>query len=54
VIAQLKRHPLAMVGQGCKLVSWYVGNWFGVDQEWERPEEASVEVQAATRLVKAN
>ena len=38
IAAQLKRHPLAMVGLGAKLVSWYVGNWFGVAKEWKRPE----------------
>ena len=38
VMTQLKRHPLAMVGLGFKLVSWYVGNWFGMDKEWKRPE----------------
>lgn len=54
VMTQLKRHPLAMVGLGCKLVSWYVGNWFGADKDWKRPEEASVEVQAAPTPVKAN
>lgn len=47
VVAQLKRHPLALVGLGCKVVSWYIGNWFGAAKEWKRPEVASVEVQAS-------
>ena len=47
ILTQLKRHPLVMAGLGVKLVSWYVGNWFGVDKDWKRPEEAGVLVQAA-------
>jgi hypothetical protein len=48
VFTQLKRHPLALVGLGCKLVSWYVGNWFGAQQDWKRPGTASVEVPSGT------
>jgi hypothetical protein len=46
VITDLKRHPLAIIGLGGKLVSWYVGNWFGAQTEWERPATPSVEVGA--------
>jgi hypothetical protein len=46
VMTQLKRHPLAMAGLSVKLVSWYMGNWFGVDKDWKRPETPSVEVPA--------
>ena len=52
VMTQLKRHPLAMVGLGAKLVSWYVGDWFGVDKDWKRPAQPSVEVPAATTTAK--
>jgi hypothetical protein len=48
VMAQLTRHPLAMVGMGFKLVSWYVGNLFGADTEWKRPEATNGEVQDST------
>ena len=44
IIAQLKRHPLAILALGGKLVSWYVGNLFGAAEEWKRPATPSVEV----------
>jgi len=44
MIAQLKRHPLALVALSGKLVSWYVGNLFGAEEEWKRPAASSVEV----------
>jgi hypothetical protein len=50
VIAQLKRHPLALLGLGGKLVSWYVGNWFGAQKDWERPQTPSVEVGAPAKI----
>jgi len=48
VLTQLKRHPLAMVGLGVKMVSWFVGNWFGAAEDWKRPPQASVEASATT------
>ena len=44
IIDQLKRHPLALVGLAGKVVSWYVGDLFGVQKEWQRPPTPSVEV----------
>ncbi len=44
VLAQLKRHPLSLVGLGAKMVSWYVGDWFGEKQQWQRPSGKNVEV----------
>lgn len=54
VLAQLKWHPLAMAALGVKLVSWYVGDWFGAAEEWKRPEQASVKVKSAITPAKAN
>ena len=48
VIAQLVKHPTALVGLGVKVVSWYVGDWFGAQKEWQRPQVASVEVSGPT------
>ncbi len=44
VMGQLKKHPEAILGLGCKLVSWYVGDWFGAAKDWKRPQVASVAV----------
>jgi hypothetical protein len=44
IVAQLKRHPLALVGLGAKLVSWTVGNWFGEQEKWQRPVAKNVVV----------
>ncbi|MCE0521885.1 MAG: hypothetical protein LV480_03135 [Methylacidiphilales bacterium] len=53
IMKQLTRHPLALAGLGVKAVSWYMGNWFGAEKEWKRPEEPNVEVSAAPTPVKA-
>jgi hypothetical protein len=52
VLAQLLKHPEALVGLGCKVVSWYVGDWFGVQKEWQRPQVASVEVHGPDSVTK--
>ncbi len=44
IIDQLKRHPLAIVALGGKLVSWYVGDLFGEQKNWQRPATPNVEV----------
>ena len=44
VMAQLSKHPEAFVPLGCKLVSWYIGDWFGAAKEWKRPAVGSVAV----------
>ena len=44
IIAQLKRHPLAVLGLAGKMVSWYVGDLFGAQKDWQRPATPSVEV----------
>ncbi len=49
IVAQLKRHPEAIVGLAGKLISWYVGNWFGEQANWQRPATKSVEVGASTK-----
>jgi hypothetical protein len=35
--AQLRKHPFALLGLSGKLISWYVGNLFGAEDEWKRP-----------------
>ena len=37
LLSQLGNHPTAMFGLAGKLVSWYVGNLFGAEEEWKRP-----------------
>ena len=49
IVRQLTRHPLAMVGLGFKVISWYVGDWFGAAKDWKRPPVASVEVPSSSR-----
>ena len=39
LMAQLGNHPLTAVGLGGKAMSWYVGNIFGADDDWKRPEK---------------
>jgi hypothetical protein len=38
LMTQLKRHPTALFGLSGKLISWYVGNLFGAENEWKRPD----------------
>jgi hypothetical protein len=47
LMAEVPRHPTAVFALGFKGVSWYVGNWFGAEKEWQRP--ADVSVKAARR-----
>jgi len=47
VLAQLGRHPGAIFALGFKGISWYVGNWFGAEKEWQRPAQAGVTVSGA-------
>ncbi len=44
VVSQLVKHPAALVGLGAKVVSWYVGDFFGAAQEWQRPAKKDVVV----------
>jgi hypothetical protein len=37
LLAQLRKHPLALIGMSGKMVSWYVGNLFGAEEDWMRP-----------------
>jgi len=37
--AQLGKHPTALFGLGGKIVSWYLGNMFGAEDDWKRPEK---------------
>ncbi len=37
LLDQLHRHPLAIFGLSGKMVSWYLGNAFGAEDEWTRP-----------------
>ena len=46
IVDDLTSHPWALIGLGGKVVSWYVGNWFGEQQKWERPPTKNVEVGA--------
>jgi hypothetical protein len=45
LMAQLGRHPLAIFALGFKGISWYVGNWFGAEKDWQRPATADVTVE---------
>jgi hypothetical protein len=36
IMAQLHKHPLALFGLGGRLISWYIGNWFGAGEEWKQ------------------
>ncbi len=36
LMAQLGNHPLAVFGLGGKMISWYVGNLFGAEDDWKR------------------
>jgi hypothetical protein len=47
VLGQLGRHPGAIFTLGFKGISWYVGNWFGAEKEWQRPAQADVTVSGA-------
>jgi hypothetical protein len=38
LMGQLSRHPTAIFSLGFKGVSWYVGNWFGAEKDWQRPD----------------
>jgi hypothetical protein len=49
IVDDLTSHPFALIGLSGKLVSWYVGNWFGAQQEWERPQTKNVEVGATVK-----
>ncbi len=40
LIGQLPHHPSAVLALGFKAISWYIGNWFDADKEWQRPEVA--------------
>jgi hypothetical protein len=44
LLAQVPRHPSAIFALGFKGISWYVGNWFGAEKEWQRPAKGNVEV----------
>jgi hypothetical protein len=44
IIGQLGRHPGAVFTLGLKGVSWYVGNWFGAEKDWQRPARGDVTV----------
>ena len=39
LLGQLGDHPWAVFPLGAKLVSWMVGNWFGEQAQWGRPEK---------------
>jgi hypothetical protein len=41
LIDQLPRHPSAVLTLGFKALSWYVGDWFGADKDWKRPNAAA-------------
>ena len=38
---------LAVLTLGFKGISWYVGNWFGAEKDWQRPAQADVTVAGA-------
>ncbi len=38
IMGQLHKHPLAFLSLSGKLISWYVGDWFGAEDEWKRPK----------------
>jgi hypothetical protein len=44
LMAQLGHHPLAIFSLGFKGISWYVGNWFGAERDWQRPATPDVTV----------
>ena len=37
IIGQMGRHPTAFLALGVKGISWYVGNWFGAEKDWQSP-----------------
>jgi hypothetical protein len=39
LMAQLGNHPLTVFGLGGKMASWYVGDIFGADDDWKKPEK---------------
>lgn len=43
---QVARHPLAVLSLGFKGISWYVGNWFGAEKDWQRPPDVVVKASA--------
>jgi hypothetical protein len=47
LMAQLGHHPLAVFSLGFKGISWYVGNWFGAEKDWQRPQTADVMVSGS-------
>jgi hypothetical protein len=47
LIGQLGHHPGAILALGFKGISWYVGNWFGAEKDWQRPVQADVTVNGA-------
>ena len=38
LLDQLHRHPLAIFGLSGKMLSWYLGNAVGAEDEWKRPK----------------
>jgi hypothetical protein len=44
IVAQIGRHPGAIFALGAKGISWYVGNWFGAEKDWQRPARGDVTV----------
>lgn len=54
IVDDLKSHPLALLGLGGKALSWYVGNWFGEQQKWQRPPVKNVEVGPTVKKVDPN
>jgi hypothetical protein len=44
LMGQLGHHPLAVFSLGFKGISWYVGNWFGAEKDWQRPANADITV----------
>ena len=36
LMSQLGKHPSALFGLSGKLISWYVGDWFGAGEEWKK------------------
>ena len=37
LLSQIHQHPSALLTLSSRLVSWYVGNAFGVEDDWRRP-----------------
>jgi hypothetical protein len=47
IIGQIGRHPGAIFALGFKGLSWYIGNWFGAEKDWQRPVQADVTVNGS-------